>query len=271
MSPQLDAAATAEAVAGNLNLLEFTREDARWQVPHTILEESGVLLFAGSTDFPAYSNGVHRVDDAVPGDVVIARAQEFFAPLGRGYSVWVRDTGEDDDLRAAADAALIGEFADSPQMICRTRLADVPLAGDVEIRMVTDRSGVDDFADVTARAYVSLMQPDDVSRSHFVAPGAMLGPGVHAAVAYLAGEPVSAAMILMSHGIAGVYFVGSVEAARGRGLAEAVTRHVTNLGFDLGAANVQLQASHMGEPIYTRMGYEELHRREFRLAPPPTA
>ncbi len=97
----------------------------------------------------------------------------------------------------------------------------------------------------------------------------MLAPHVHSAVAYLDGAPVSVAQILMSHGIAGVYWVGSLEAARGRGLAEAVTRHVTNLGFDLGATNVQLQASSMGEPIYRRMGYEDLHRREFRLAAPP--
>ena len=82
-------------------------------------------------------------------------------------------------------------------------------------------------------------------------------------------RPVSVAQILLSHGIAGVYSVGSLEAARGpdRG---AVTRHVTNLGFDLGATNVQLQASPMGEPIYRRMGYEDLYRRQFRLAAPPT-
>jgi ribosomal protein S18 acetylase RimI-like enzyme len=269
MSPSLDAAATAEMVAGNLNLLEFTRDDARWQRPSTILEEDGVLLFAGSADFPAYSNGVHRVDDTVPGAVVIERAQAFFAPRGRGYSVWIRDTGEDDDLRVAADAAGIGEFADSPQMICRTRLDDAPLPDGVEIRMVSDRAGVEDFAEVTAVSYVSLMQPEDVSRGHFESPTALMGPQLHSAVAYLGGAPVSAALILVSHGIAGVYFVGSVDAARGRGIAEAVTRHVTNLGFDLGAANVQLQASHMGEPIYRRMGYEELHRREFRLALPP--
>lgn len=270
MSPRLDPAATAEAHAGNLNLLEFTREDARWQQPHTIVEDDGVLLFAGATDFPAYSNGVHRVDDSVPGAVVVAKALEFFAARGRGFSLWVRDTGEDDDLRAAADAALIGEFADSPQMICRARLADVPLPAGVEIRLVTDADGVAAYADITARAYVSLGSPEDVTWTHFNGPSALMSPHVHSAVAYLEDEPVSVSQILMSHGIAGVYWVGSVEAARGRGIAEAITRSVTNLGFDLGATNVQLQASPMGEPIYRRMGYEDLHRREFRLAPPPS-
>ncbi len=270
MPTRLDAAATSEAVAGNLNLLEFTREDVRWQRPHTILEESGVLMFAGASDFPAYNNGVHRADDSVPAEEVIARAREFFAARNRGFSVWIRDTGEDDDLAAAADAAMIGAFADSPQMICRTRLADRPLPDGVEIRMVSDAAGVAEYADVTAKAYVSLGSPDDATRSHFNGPNAMLAPHVHSAVAYLEGAPVSVAQILLSHGIAGVYWVGSLEAARGRGIAEAVTRHVTNLGFDLGATNVQLQASPMGEPIYRRMGYEDLHRREFRLAPPPT-
>ena len=45
----------------------------------------------------------------------------------------------------------------------------------------------------------------------------MLAPHVHSAVAYLDGAPVSVAQILLSHGIAGVYWVGSLEAARGRG------------------------------------------------------
>jgi GNAT superfamily N-acetyltransferase len=268
MPNSLDARATTEAVAGNLHLIEFTREDTRWQRPHTILEVDGVMLFAGASDFPAYNNGVHRVDDTTPGTEVIARANEFFAARGRGYSIWVRDTGEDDDLRDAADAALIQEFADSPQMICRTRLPDEPLPEGVEIRMVEDLAGTGIYADICGQAYVSLGSPDEATRSHFNGPTAMLAPHVHSAIAYLDGEPVSCAQILMSHGIAGVYWVASLEAARGRGIAAAVTRHVTNLGFDLGAQNVQLQASPMGEPVYLRMGYEELHRREFRLALP---
>jgi hypothetical protein len=257
--------------AGNQNLLEFTREDVRWQRPHTLLEEDGVMLFAGASDFPAYNNGVHRVDDSVPGTEVVARAQEFFAARGRGFSLWVRDTGEDDDLREAAEAAGIVAFGDSPQMVCRARLPEQPLPDGVEIRMVTDASGARDFADVVGPAYVSLGAPEEANRSHFSGPNALLtGPQLQSAVAYLDGQPVSCAQILVSHGIAGVYWVGSLEAARGRGLAEAVTRYVTNLGFDLGAADVQLQASPMGEPIYRRMGYEDAYRREFRLAAPPS-
>lgn len=262
-------AASDEATLGHLNLLEFTREDCRWQSPHTIVEERGVLLFAGAHEFPAYNNGVYRVDDAVPADEVIARAQGFFTERGRGFSLWTRVTDPDDDLRVAADAAGVGVYSDSPQMICRARLEDRPRPDGLDIRAVEDATGVAAFADVSAAAYASLGSLPAATRSHFEGSAALRAPHVHAAVAYLAGEPVGAAMIHRSHGIAGLYWVGTLEPARGRGIAEAVTRHVTNLGFDLGAQNVQLQASVMGEPIYRRMGYEELYRQEFRLALPP--
>ena len=91
--------ARPRAVAGNLNLLEFTREDVRWQRPHTILEENGVLMFAGRVGLPRVQQRRapgrrHRF----PATEVIARAREFFAARDRGFSVWIRDTGEDDDL-----------------------------------------------------------------------------------------------------------------------------------------------------------------------------
>ena len=36
--------------------------------------------------------------------------------------------------------------------------------------MVADAAGVADYADVTAKAYVSLGSPEDVTRSHFGGP-----------------------------------------------------------------------------------------------------
>ena len=85
-------------------------------------------------------------------------------------------------------------------------------------------------------------------------------PHIGSVVAYLDGVPSAAAQLLLSHGIGGVYWVGTVESARGKGLGEVVTRAVTNRAFELGAAAVTLQASSMGEPIYARLGYETLYR-----------
>ncbi len=255
---------------GQLNVIELAREDARWQSPHEIVERDGVLLFAGSSDFPGYCNGVRRVDDAVPGTRVVEMAQEFFATRHRGFSLWTRALPVDDDLHAAALAAGINEYGDSPQMICRDQVPDRANDPDVTIEWITDRVGVDHFARIGGAAYAVYGSPAEATESHFNRPDALTSPNVHAALAWLEGEPVGAALMLMSHGIAGVYWVAVLEEARGRGIAYAITRFVTNRAFDLGAANVQLQASKMGEPVYRRMGYEELHRTRLHIGMPVT-
>jgi len=67
--------------------------------------------------------------------------------------------------------------------------------------------------------------------------------------------------------VGGVYWVGTVPAARRRGAADAVTRHVTRAAFEQGARMVTLQASAAGEPVYRRMGYREVGRYARFLSP----
>ncbi len=67
-------------------------------------------------------------------------------------------------------------------------------------------------------------------------------------------------MVILTHGVGGIYWVGTTPAVRGKGLAELVTRAVGNVAFDMGARAVVLQASPMGDPIYRRMGYREVTR-----------
>jgi hypothetical protein len=76
-------------------------------------------------------------------------------------------------------------------------------------------------------------------------------------------------MTIVSHDVAGVYWVGSVEEVRGRGLGRAITATATNAGFDLGAEIASLQASRMGERIYAAMGYETIHDYRLLMAAPP--
>jgi GNAT superfamily N-acetyltransferase len=259
-----------EGTLGYLNLIEFTREDLRWQRSYELVECDGVLLFAGSSDFLAFCNGVRRVDDRVPGADVIATAQAWFAARGRGFSTWSRTLPVDDDVRDAADRAGLMTLGDSaPQMICRAPMVDEPLPPGVAIDPVDGPEDVAAFARINGEAYTVYGMPAEASASHFDGPNALVGPSTHAVLARLDGEPAGAVLITLSHRIAGVYWVGVLERARGRGIAAAMVRRVTNQAFDLGAASVQLQASTMGEPVYRRLGYEELYRIRLHLAMPP--
>ncbi|HEY2429692.1 MAG TPA: GNAT family N-acetyltransferase, partial [Acidimicrobiales bacterium] len=169
-----------------------------------------------------------------------------------------------------AEAACLRPVGAGPEMVCRTRLADVPVGEGVELRWASDEAGINDFIAVNSDAYSTYGMPREVVAETIVDPRRVLVPHIHTVVAYVEGAPVAAAQTVLSHGIAGVYWVGTVEAARGRGLGEAVTRAVTNRAFDLGARINTLQASPMGEPIYTRMGYETIfrHRTFVRFSPP---
>ena len=88
----------------------------------------------------------------------------------------------------------------------------------------------------------------------------MLRPHVIVCLARREGAAQSGALAILSHGVAGVYWVGTVEEGRGQGLGDACTRYVTRAAFEAGARLVCLQASAQGEPIYLRMGYREVTR-----------
>lgn len=254
-----------ERLLGHLNLIEYCRESTRWGIGGSIDEADGILLFAAGTWVPVDCNGAFRIDDGVPAEVFVRRAEAFFAERGRGYTIKVRDgTEADADLRRAClEAGLVAFGEPSPEMVCRRRVPVPGVPSGVEIRRVTTAAGVADFAAVNADAYSTYGMPLEALPELFSRPDRFLcAPHVTAFVAYGDDEPLAAVLTLLSHGIAGVYWVGTVERARGRGLAAAVTATATNLVFDRGARLCTLQASPMGEPVYTRMGYEPVFRYE---------
>ena len=246
---------------GHLNYAAFSRESAGWGGDGgRVLEAEGLMLYASSSDFPVLCNGLFRIDDRVPAATALDAADAWFRDLGRGYSVMVRDQEVDADLGREAEARGLLEVLGMPEMVCRRRLDDRDAPAGSELRWVTDEAGIADFLAVNSEAYTSLGMPADVMSAQIVPGPRFLEPHVQSVVAYLEGRPAAAAQTFLSHGIAGVYWVGTIEAARGKGLGEAVTRAVTNRAFDLGAAANTLQASSMGEPIYPRMGYETTYR-----------
>ena len=248
---------------GHLNLIELSRESTRWGIGGALEESDGIVLFATGSLLPVVCNGAFRSDDTAPPADVIARADAFFGARRRGYTVMVRDLRADDDLRRACEAeglVTVGEPA--PEMICTAPVAEHDLKA-IEIRRVTTVGGVADFATVTGAAYSTYGMPTETAAQLLSLPQRVLAaPHLVAVVAYDGDEPLAAAMTLLSHGIAGLYWVGTVEKARRSGLGRAVTAAVTNTAFDRGATAVTLQASAMGEPVYRSMGYKSLYHYE---------
>ena len=264
----------SEAQLGQRTLIAFNRALTHWSSRGALLESGGAVMCASGTWIPMVANSAFRSDDTLPGSALVAAADAFFGSLGRGFTVKVRDSGEDDDLRAACLEAGLELFGDPvPEMICRGALPDQQAVTGVTVRVADDEAGVRDFISVNAEAYATYGMPPEVLVDVFDEQGAVLtDPAATIVVARRDGEPVATAMVYESDGVASLQWVGTLPAARGTGLGALVTVMATNLAFVHGAASCSLQASPMGASVYHRLGYETMyHYEEYVRWPKPSA
>lgn len=240
----------------HLNLVDSSRQFFELDPSAAIEAESGWLFGAGSSTHPVISNAAFRRDEGVDADEFIARANEFFAARERRFSVWVKGgQAEDDDLAATAEAAGFQAVYAMPEMVLGERPAPPDLAPGAELCKLEELGQAADFWQVAIESYANIGFPPEIF-SGYTDHAGLLAENVAAFIAYLDGEPAAIAMTIVSEEVAGIYWVGSREQARGRGLGRAVTAAATAAGFDLGANVASLQASPMGKPIYLKMGYE---------------
>jgi ribosomal protein S18 acetylase RimI-like enzyme len=251
----------------DLNLAEANREQARFLTPCRNVEQSDVLYTASGTRCPGGPfNSVLGIGDGCPDpDTTLAYAQSYYSELARGFTVYVR-AHVDAALGVACEKAGLVRISDSPGMAIRVRVPASELAPSVELREVTDDGAAAAFTELLAVAYESIGLSGDITRKVFSMPARWRKPHLRSFVLYDHDVPSAAAMLHFSHGIAGVYWVGTIPDARGKGHASAVTRHVTNGAFDAGARAVVLQATPFGEPVYRKLGYEEVTRYPWYLS-----
>lgn len=253
----------------HLNLVDSSRQFFELDPGAAIEAEPGWLFGAGSSTHPVISNGAFRRDDGVDAGEFVTRAKEFFAARKRGFSIWVRGEQEEDrDLVAAAEAAGFQPVYEMPEMTLGGKLAPPELPAGAELRKLTAVEQATDFWQVAVASYSSIGFPPEVFTGYTNHAG-LLAENVVAFLALLDGEPVGIAMTMVSHGVAGIYWVGSLEQARGKGIGRAVTVAATNAGFELGADVASLQASPMGKPIYEAMGYETAFDYRMFMSPAP--
>jgi len=244
----------------DLNHAESVRETGRWKADSEIIEQDDLLMVAGGDKSPV-TNSALRIGDRPrpPADDMMERVRSYFGPRERGFSLYIRRHLDSDleDLCRKEKMILISE---SPGMAIQEPISRKDLPAGVSIKKIENSSGAFDFAAVAIESYQSLGMPKETGKVIFETPERILRPSNHLVVAYLNEKPVSAAMIIFSHSIAGIYWVGTIESARKKGLGEACTTLVTNEAFRRGASLVILQASRFGEPIYRQLGFQEFTR-----------
>jgi ribosomal protein S18 acetylase RimI-like enzyme len=239
--------------AAHLNELEMWRDLVR-RSTGTIVDADGLLLLAGGV------TSLHvamRTDPELDAREALSRIHAFFAGRGDTFTLVTEEQRDADLAELAASEGLEPGWREVGMAI--EHRVDPPTGFDGEIRHVAEDGQVDEFGAVVASANDD--PESERAQVVFSRPRSILAPHIGAFIGYVDGRPASTAMTLVSHGVAGVFWVATAEWARRRGLGDALTRTATNAGFDRGARAVWLGSSEMGAGLYRRIGFAEFGPR----------
>jgi len=245
-------------------LRKMADENLTHSIRHRILHsKNGELQETDS--YMIYTLGVDNEDGHINGVLFkninsyedgIKRAEDFFKPMNRDYIIWVRDHVDRHLEKILLSKGLEPKrIPGSSGMIIRHRINSISTPEGFQLKEVANSKEVEDFSIVTQNAFD---KPNIVRKEMFSSDNILISSSTVAFIIYEKDKPMAAASIMLSGSMAGIYWVGTVEEGRGKGLGSYITQIVTNAAFDKGANTVILQASIAGERIYKKLGYETI-------------
>jgi hypothetical protein len=254
-------------VLADLTLAEYLRYLAHYG--GALAEEDGLLLFAGAHRQPnPYRNGALRLSEAVSPWDVLRLADRFFGPRQSGYALWAREHGDGSLERAAAQTGL-SELERLPELVLEQLPDYLPPPDGVEVRPAADPRTREDYLDLVADAWGMASMPRAVASKVFFDPDSLDVPNVAAFVAYYDDMPLSAAMTLVTHGVALGCQAATIRRPKPgqrlprpgppgecRGLAQSCLWAALELSYrELGARLSLCQTSRLGAPVWLGLGY----------------
>ncbi len=120
---------------------------------------------------------------------------------------------------------------------------------------VTDRDGLEAWLTVRQRNLELDEETTDAWRTAHGRPGLGDDKPLRHFVGWLGENPVAASTLFLGAGVAGIYHVDTVAAARGKGFGKAVTTTALRAAKDLRYRWGVLSASTLGLPVYQRLGF----------------
>jgi GNAT superfamily N-acetyltransferase len=126
----------------------------------------------------------------------------------------------------------------------------------LEIAVVEDDAALGVWMDVFTQGYP--IPPEMKAPFHALMADLGLGLPMRNYLGTLDGLPVATSNLYLGAGVAGVMFVATLPAARGRGIGAALTLAPLYDAHRLGYHAAILQSSEIGYPIYRRLGFQHL-------------
>jgi hypothetical protein len=197
-----------------------------------------------------------QADDAIEGVVEQLRAHAVPGTWHLGPSMRPADLGErllahgwtygGDDIGMAVELNQLPADVATPEGFVIERVRDAAGLEQLRRTLAAGFGEGEREANWTAAMYACIGLGDDVPWRHYLG--------------LLDGEPVATASLFLGAGVAGIYFVFTVERARRKGIGAAITLapllDARQLGYRIGV----LGASSLGESVYRRLGFFEYCR-----------
>jgi ribosomal protein S18 acetylase RimI-like enzyme len=222
-----------------------------------VREDAGVVLADSGLPCDTFNTACRARLPMETADPAIRDAIEWFSDAGRPFSWWVSPGDEPRDLgRRLEKAGLVAaETEVAMQLDLGGATLDAPVPIRFEIRRATTAAELTHFGAINAANWTP---PDPhVVTFYELAAGVLLDPAspLRFYVGYLEGQPVAASELTLAGGMAGLYNISTLAAARGRGLGTAMTAAPLRDALAEGVPTAILQAAPDGVSIYRRLGF----------------
>jgi hypothetical protein len=222
-------------------------------------EFGGVFAFVTRLPIGMF-NGCIVSGPAAPYD--LAAAVRWITERDVPFRLWVHEdlTDEPGEIRH------MGGMAEEPWLMPEMVLHPTPeppsSAPGVEASQVSDRRSLEQYR----RVLIDDGTPESIAQ-RLISDSFAADPDVALVTTHLGGRPVGTSLAIRTGTVSGVYAVGTVLAARRRGVGTAATWGAVEAGRSWGCDTIVLQSSEMGFSVYEAMGFRTVVRyRVFRPA-----
>ena len=192
-------------------------------------------------------------------DAMIERAITELNATGMPWSWQVGPGSTPYDLSERLNNHGLKHSHDMPIMVADVRQWQAkPWPANYQTVAVNDIDTYDRWIEVAEIAFGLPRMVFDVMRRAQLAIGFANDAPVRNFLGVADGEPVSSATVFYSHGVGGIFTVGTPPQYRGRGYGNAVTESCMADIRERGVDTAFLQSSNMGYRVYERIGFQEI-------------